>query len=173
MDVSKKTRKAEIGNSADSVRNGSMNTDAVKVTAKNKERFNRAFINIKAYLERYLKNNPDYKGESSPEENYLEFFSILKIKASNEKKIKMWQNFMQRKNLYDNRDSALSYDKEQWLKEVFIDYTKKKYSRRIITDAQLIAEFENTSWFRFVKSVKWYKSVLHEVLKDNGLNIPL
>jgi hypothetical protein len=145
-----------------------------KVEVKNKERFNRAFSNIKTYLERYLKDNPDWEDKSSISDDvFSEFLSILGRKTSNEKKIELWQKFMKEEDLYNEQDSAFFYDEEQWLKEVYEDYSKDKYSKRIITDALLVSNYDNTSWFRFVKSVKWYKKVLHEVLRDNGLIIPL
>ena len=144
-----------------------------KVEVKNKKRFNRAFSNIKTYLERYLKDNPDWEDKSSTsDELFSEFFSILGRKTSNEKKIELWQDFIQEKNLYNDQDSAFFYDEEHWLKEVFEDYSKDKYSNRIITDALFVKGYENSSWFRFVKSVKWYKSILYDVLRDNGLMVP-
>lgn len=82
---------------------------------------------IRIYLEKYLKNNPGWKEKPSiSDAAFSEFLSILGRKASNENKIKMWQKFMQKEDLYNKQDSAFCYDEEQWLQEVFKDYSKKK-----------------------------------------------
>jgi len=55
-----------------------------KSQVQNKERFQRAFENMKLYLERYLQTNPNFKDDIAiTDDTILEFFKILGQKATN------------------------------------------------------------------------------------------
>jgi len=74
-------------------------------------------------------------------------------------------------NLYNKGEEHLHYNEELWLEKAFKDYSKNKYGNRIIKNALLTENYSDTSWYKFIKAVKWYKPVLYRVLEENGLTI--
>jgi len=138
----------------------------------NKERFRRAFENIKEHLEEYLKKHPEYKDDKI---NFIDFnilYDVLLKRGSDKKRINNWKKIFLRMNLFLESDKAYEYDKNFWLKNAFSNFDETSFNNRKVTDVVLVDEFNNTNWYKFYKAVKWYKEKFFKYCKEEGLDIP-
>ncbi|MFO7889147.1 MAG: DUF6765 family protein [bacterium] len=144
-----------------------------KSKVDNKKRFTLAFKKIKEKIDTYLEKNPAFKEKNLSGNEHLEkFFEILVKQAKIKKKIKMWQRFMYDRELFEKDQDKIKYNDQKWLKEAFVDYNKKKFNARKVLDVTLKKDYQDTSWYKYVKAVKWYKKQLFPALKKQGLDIP-
>jgi hypothetical protein len=137
----------------------------------NKIRYKNAFLSIKNFLEEFLEKNPDYIDNSVKVDNLKEFFEILIYRVNKKNSIKKWQKYMIKYRLYEKKDRALVYNEADWLYDVFEDFsegTKIHYQRRV-NSVNLKRDFKNSSWYRFVRSVQWYKVEFINICKKNQL----
>jgi len=149
------------------------NEEEIKeATVNNKVRFRKAFEAIEKVLNIYLSKNESYMENKVYNIREL-FYDILQKEEGTVKKIKTWKKFLIKNNLYKDSDAALQYDEEAWLEEVFADYDKKKYSKRIVDDAELRQNYKETSWYKFIESAKWYKEELLKRCKEKNLEIQI
>jgi len=51
--------------------------------------------------------------------------------------------------LFQKGDSALSYDKDLWLKEAFTNYQKEEFSKRKVVGALLADNFTTSTWYQY------------------------
>ncbi len=71
---------------------------------------------------------------------------------------------MVKAGLFQGGDSALSYDKDLWLKEAFRNYE--------VVGALLAHNFATSNWYQYYLTVKWYKERFFAICKEQGLAIP-
>jgi hypothetical protein len=111
-----------------------------------------------------------YTGKASDSKYVPEsFYTILfRIESLNHKE-KNWISFI--KEL--DTESAYQYDDHIWLREVFENYDQKRYDQRVVSDAILVSGYQDTSWFKFIESVHWFKREALTRLAAEGLSIPL
>ena len=64
---------------------------------------------------------------------------------------------MVKAGLFKEGDSALSYDKDLWLKEAFKNYQKEQFNRRKVVGAILADNFATSNWYQYYLAVMWYK----------------
>jgi hypothetical protein len=136
----------------------------------NQERYKEAFDKIHNYLLKYIKINnitTDIKNY-----NLDQFYNILAIKANDDKKIKLWQDYLTTHKYFEPNARELKYDETVWLKECFDDFKYDKYNNRVVKDAIFKPDYKSSSWFQFVKAVKEYKIELKQILKNNNLELP-
>jgi len=147
-----------------------------KSVVDNKLRFTQAFKRIKEKINTYLNKNPEFKDQDLFREKSNEllekFLEILVTPAKIKKKIKIWQRFMFNKELFKKSQDNVTYDDQKWLKEAFEDYSKKKFYARKVLDVRLKKNYKETSWYKYIKAVKWYKKLLFPTLIKHGLDIP-
>ncbi len=138
----------------------------------NRERYRRAFERIAVVLKDFLKA---HKVHGKFEQFALkeEFFSILGEKCSDRCKVKKWQKFISGNGWLKDDDPGLTYDKNKWIREAFADYSRKKYSDRVVYDSILSDSFTKSSWYSYYLAVMWYKDLFFKTAKSKGLDIPV
>ncbi len=144
-----------------------------KSNVDNKQRFTEAFKKMKEKIDTYLDKNPNFKDNNLSGNKHMEkFLEILVKPAKIKKKKKMWQRFMFDRELFKKGQDNIKYNDQKWLQEAFKDYKKKKFNNREVVDVHLIKEYKETSWYKYIKAVKWYKKLLFPTLAKHGLEIP-
>ncbi len=79
---------------------------------------------------------------------------------------------MVKAGLFQEGDSALSYDKGLWLKEAFTNYEKEEFNKRKVVRALLADNFTTSNWYQYYLTVMWYKERFFAVCKEQGVAIP-
>jgi len=79
---------------------------------------------------------------------------------------------MVKAGLFQDGDSALSYDKDLWLKGAFRNYQKEEFNKRKVVGAILADNFATSNWYQYYLAVKWYKERFLAICKEHGLAIP-
>ncbi len=79
---------------------------------------------------------------------------------------------MAKVGLFQKGDSALSYDKDLWLKEAFRNYDKEEFNKRKVVGATLADNFATSNWYQYYLAVMWYKERFFAVCKEQRLAIP-
>lgn len=142
-------------------------------TIDNKDRFLRAFTSIEKLLERYLLNYPQYRDNEVRFKNFDMLFEALILKGTNKAKENHWIQFLWKQELFDRAEcQRLIYDENQWLKEAFSNFDPHIFNHREVEEAQLADNFQNSCWYSFYQSVKWYKQRFFQYCCDLKLNIP-
>jgi hypothetical protein len=140
---------------------------------KNNERFIEAFKKIKDILQKFLKNNNQYKDDSIDEVDYKEFNSILTARKVEEERIADWKEFMLANGLLSSSDqNIIEYDHNMWLKEAFKDFINCDFERRIVNDVHLADDFLQSNWYKYYQGIQWYKQLFFKAAEKNGLSIP-
>lgn len=150
-----------------------------KQIVNNVERFERAFIAIKQYLEMYLRKNLKYADvnfeQTKQADDLVSFFNILKARETTKNKIKSWQKYLVDNKYYDEAadKEVLTYDETLWIKELIVNYDEKSklHKTRTVKDVKLVEGYEETSWLKFTTASLTYKVRLKELCKENGLTI--
>jgi hypothetical protein len=78
---------------------------------------------------------------------------------------------MVKAGLFQKCDSALSYDKDLWLKEAFINHEKKEFNKRKVVGALLADNFATSNWYQYYLAVKWYKERFFAICEEQELVI--
>lgn len=139
----------------------------------NVERYKTAFEDMEKYINNFLTKHDKYKDVNAGQDDKKDFYKLLSFECSNRNKIKKWMKFIVEKELFDKKDSNLSYDEYKWLKEAFKDFKKVKYNRRVVENVILKDNFEDSSWYAFYKAVKWYKNEFFKVCDDMNFHISI
>ena len=79
---------------------------------------------------------------------------------------------MVKAGLFQDGDSALSYDKDLWLKEAFRNYEKEEFNKRKVVGAILADSFATSNWYQYYLAVMWYKERFFAICKEQGVAIP-
>ncbi len=79
---------------------------------------------------------------------------------------------MVKAGLFQEGDSALSYDKDLWLKQAFRNYQKEQFNRRKVVGALLADNFATSNWYQYYLTVMWYKERFFAICEEQGLPIP-
>jgi len=87
-------------------------------------------------------------------------------------RIKRWIETMVKAGLFQEGDSALSYDKDLWLKGVFKNYEKDEFNKRKVVGALLADNFSTSNWYHYYLAVMWYKERFFAICKEQGVDIP-
>jgi len=74
--------------------------------------------------------------------------------------------------LFEECDSALSYDKDLWLKEASKNYEKEEFNKRKVVGALLANSFATSNWYQYYLAVMWHKDRFFAICKEQGLAIP-
>jgi len=138
----------------------------------NKKRFRRAFENIKEHLVEYLDKHPEYKDNNVNFTDFEMLYEVLIKRGNDKNRIKNWQKLILETNLFIKSDIAYKYNENLWLKLAFLNFDKRKFNNRKVSNAILTTEFNESNWFKFYKAVKWYKTMFFKYCEEEGLNIP-
>ena len=87
-------------------------------------------------------------------------------------RIKRWSETLLNTRLFQEGDSALSYDKDLWLKEAFTKYEKEEFNKRKVVGALLSDNFSTSNWYQYYLVVMWYKERFFAICKEQGVAIP-
>ena len=79
---------------------------------------------------------------------------------------------MTKAGLFEEGDSALSYDKDLWLKEAFRNYEKEEFNKRKVVGALLADNFATSNWYKYYLAVMWYKQRFFAICNQEELAIP-
>jgi len=145
-----------------------------KVEVDNKDRYKRAFNNIRKHLENYLINHDQFLDRDL---NFKHFDRLMETLAledfSHDKREENWKRLLIVQGLFDINDlDSIIYDQNKWLKEAFRNFDPKVFDNRIVEDVQLADDFLNSNWYRYYLSVKWYKERFFKYCTKYQLNIP-
>ena len=139
---------------------------------ENRERYRRAFSKVKEYLLDCLNRHPEYRDKELSFKDFTVLFDTLTSQATDKGRIKRWVEALLNAGLFQEGDSALSYDKDLWLKEAFTSYEKEGFSKRKVVGALLADSFATSNWYNYYLTVMWYKEIFFAVCKEQGLAIP-
>jgi len=89
---------------------------------ENSGRYRRAFSKLKEYLSDYLNRHPEHRDNELSFKDFPVLFDTLTRKDADKGTIKRWIETMVKAGLFEEGDSALSYDKDLWLKQAFRNY---------------------------------------------------
>ncbi len=95
---------------------------------ENRERYRRAFSRVKEYLSDYLNRHPEYRDNVLSFNDFTVLFDTLTSQGTDKGRIKRWIETIVKAGLFQDSDSALSYDKDLWLKEAFRNYEKEEFN---------------------------------------------
>ena len=143
----------------------------------NRERYGNAFRSMASYMERFLELHPVHKdgtfGDGHSGDILNDFYSVLVKECHPREKIRLWRLFLIQKNLFAADDPALTYDPNLWLRQAFMDYSRRKYENRRVDNAVPCDSFSETDWYRYYLAVKWYKKRFFHTCSKYGLEIPV
>ena len=139
----------------------------------NRERYRKAFINIKKILDSYLEKHPEYLDPTLKFKNFDALTRTLILADHDQKRVYHWKRTMIDQNLFNRDDlSALIYENDTWLKEAFANYDPNVFNNLEVKNAQLADNFSKSNWYQFYLSVKWYKKRFFECCRKFNLYIP-
>jgi hypothetical protein len=144
-------------------------TSTIKIN--NRDRFKRAFVEIKNYLQIYIKEN-NIQANPASKEVFDEFFEILATKSNDDEKIELWQKFILQNGFYDASDQAIEYDENAWLSECFEEFDEDTFHARVLKDVKFATCYKSSSWYQFIIGLKEYKDEIGQILKNCGLELP-
>lgn len=147
---------------------------AYRATAiDNRERYQRAFLNIKGYLGHYLTLHPQY---ADPQFRFVDgniLFERLIQKGSDDKREKAWIDMMIEQGIFEEKDiQTIIYCENDWLTAAFTNFDVRTFNNRHVSDGQITENFEETHWYHFCQAVKWYKESFFESCREHALFIP-
>jgi len=126
---------------SDEFREGYRSTGIIE----NSERYRRAFSRVKEYLSDYLNRHPEYRDKELPFKDFRVLFDTLTSQDTDKGRAKRWIETMVKAGLFQDGDSALSYDKDLWLKEAFTNYDKEEFNKRKVVGAILTDSFATSN----------------------------
>jgi len=139
---------------------------------ENSERYRRAFSNLKKYLLDYLNRHHECRDNELSFKDSTVLFDTLTSQDTDKGRIRRWRETMVKAALFQKGDSALSYDKDPWLKQAFINYDKEGFKKRKVVGALLAYSFATSTWYQYYLTVMWYKERFFAICKEQGLAIP-
>lgn len=145
-----------------------------EVKIDNKERFHRAFLSIRKYLENYLIKHPQYIDSDLRFGNFDSLMESLISGGKTEKREENWQRTLIEQGLFNNEDlDSLIYKDDQWLEKAFSNYDRNAfYDRNVAGGVQLADNFMDSNWYHFYLAVKWYKTKFFQSCAKYQLIIP-
>lgn len=145
-----------------------------KVDIDNKDRFTRAFTNIRKHLENYLIKHTQYYDSNLRFDNFEMLMDTLVSEGNQNNREENWKRLIIDQGLFNNDDlDLIIYEDNKWLKEAFVNYDRKTFDdRKVAGEVELTDNFLNSNWYRFYLSVKWYKIKFFKYCKKYQLNIP-
>ena len=139
----------------------------------NRERYKRAFKNIRKYLKAYLGRYKKYAEPNFNFDNFDSLFEALLLENGDKMREINWITLLIEQGFYDFEDlEDIIYEDNKWLKEAFKNYNINKFNNRIIEEVQLADDFSDSYWYQFYRAVKWYKEKFFYYCRKNGLYIP-
>lgn len=143
------------------------------VQINNKERFTKAFVNIKEYLEKYLTANNMYLDNEVNFDDYDILIDTLLFEGKDEEREERWKKVLVVQKLLSIEDTKLyTYQDDKWLKEAFANYDSKLFNDRKVEQVCLSDYFLDSNWYHFYLAVKWYKERFFKYCSDYQLIIP-
>ncbi|WP_407311124.1 DUF6765 family protein [Desulfosporosinus sp. SB140] len=143
------------------------------IEIKNKERYQRAFLNLKKYLEAYLIKHKQYFDRNVRFENYDLLLETLIKEGTNKVREKHWQNTLIEQGLFNKQERDLIvYDEDKWLRKAFLNFDHKDFNQREVDGVQLAKSFPESHWYGFYLAVKWYKKKFFEYCTKHQITIP-
>lgn len=143
------------------------------VMVNNKDRYWRAFTDVKAYLENYLVKHQHYRDQNVFFQNFEILFDTLLQEGSDRAREKNWINLFIREGLFNKEDNDLMvYEEDKWLKDAFSNYDRDLFNNREVEGAQLANHFWHSNWYQFYLAVKWYKKRFFQSCEKHQLWIP-
>jgi len=127
---------------------------------------------LNEYLLDYLNRHPEYRDNELSFKDFSILFYALTSRDTDKGRIKRWIETMVKAGLFQKGDSALSYDKDLWLKEAFTNYEKEEFDKRKVVGALLAYDFSTSNWYQYYLTVMWYKERFFAICKEQGLAIP-
>lgn len=144
-----------------------------RVVVNNPERYQRAFEKIRAVLQHYLELYPHHRDESVNFDSFSTLYEALLLFSHDKGRITHWQNTLVKTGLFAPEDREYyTYTDDLWLKEAFINYDYHKFHNRRVENAITVENFKESSWYRFIQGVKWYKRKFFYYSKELGLYFP-
>jgi len=131
-----------------------------------------AFDQGDIYLFDYLNRHPDYRDNELSFSDFTGLFDTLTSQNTDKGRIKRWIETLLNAGLFQKGDSALSCDKDLWLKEAFTNYEKDEFNKRKVVRALLADNLATSNWYQYYLAVMWYKQRFFSVCKEQGLAIP-
>lgn len=142
-------------------------------TPDNPTRFKDAFKAIQAHLTDYLDTHPEYKDPSAGLADVTPLLNTLVAEVRRDKKrIQNWQKTMVKLGLFDKSDKQLEYNRFDWLKDAFSNFSTRAYDKRKVEGAVTRSDFAESNWLRFYDAVHWYKGHFFKLAEENGVSIP-
>ena len=92
---------------SDEFREGYRSTGIIE----NRERYRRAFSKVKEYFIDYLNRHPEYRDNDLAFKDFSILFDTLTSRDTDKGRIGRWRETMVKAGLFQDGDSALSYDK--------------------------------------------------------------
>ena len=74
--------------------------------------------------------------------------------------------------LFEEGHSALSYERDLWLKKTFRNYQKEEFNKRKAVGALLADNFNTSNWYQYYLAVRWYKERFFAICEEQGVAIP-
>lgn len=143
------------------------------VEIDNKDRYKRAFNNVKTHLDLYLKKHQQYVDSNLRFGNFDKFMEVLLTEGPDIKREENWAKFLIEYGLFNTDDqNLLNYEENGWLKQAFANFDPHVFDSRKVEIAQLADNFINSYWYHFYLSVKWYKRKFFEYCSKYQLSIP-
>ncbi len=115
---------------------------------------------------------PEYRDKELSFKDFSMLFDTLTIQDTDKGRIRRWIETMVKAGFFKEGDSALSYDRDLWLKEAFKNYEKEEFNKRKVVGAILADDFSASNWYQYYLGVMWYKERFFAICKEQGLSIP-
>ncbi|MDZ7795838.1 MAG: DUF6765 family protein [Candidatus Marinimicrobia bacterium] len=135
----------------------------------NPDRYRAAFEKIQQILERFAVKHPGICGERPAFRDLGSFHRLLVKPRGLRTAVEEWKRFIEEHHLMEAEDPSMHYDPHTWLREAFQDYNKKKYSRRVITNAAAIPDFIHSDWYAFYRAAGEYRDRQHRLAVFHGI----
>jgi len=150
---------------------GRLNADVFmeKSIRDNKVDYKEAFECISDKFKLYFKKYPHFRETDFQENPFIRdaFFTELARNITTKVRIFRWRKFLIDNNLFNESDRALKYDDFRWIKEAFPKSYHRDFDYYEVVKTQTPAmNLKDTSWFKFVEGIHWFKKTALELLKD-------
>jgi len=140
----------------------------------NKDRYKRAFQNIKIWMDKFLDKHPSHKDNDIHFEKFDELSEIITMFSYGKRRIGKLQRFMIDNELFEYADyKILEYDKNLWQSDAFLYFYDKHFDKRKVENVKVKDTFVKSNLYNFFIATKWYKKQFHHHCAQNDLHISM
>ncbi len=123
----------------------------------NPRRYRQAFEAMRGILQEFIQKHPAVLHGDPGFQDFELFYSHLTKPRKFRKGAEDWKDFILEYRLMDSTDPGIHYDPQDWFRDAFLNYSKRKFSRRVVSRADAVPDFVHSDLYAFYNAAGKYK----------------